>query len=345
MQINCTPAQQNDPNIFCAEDVDLINPYWFFRMDENRGTPTGCNVPPSYRVDANTQTHYELAYYQAGPEGSLIRTDLASYTGQAGDSARDYDGGTSHQTDLQWVAPGSGNDFMPVEVPTDCGSMTGGYNPSWNPDRCPILPEHEDGRHLTAAGNGFEIDLSQDVLNMAVGEDGWRYLQFDITTISGASENGFGLWAGPPSASAGIPPNVNLRNVYIADNPNVRSAAGVQVLAINYLPMQASATGSFDLPLAYIPASAAGEDITISVFDTDSATQTPLIFSFNTISTTQFSLTFGVTNPDPEGRCLTIGNNCQNEWVEPPATPLPYTITLPLTLTDSILMANTWQGR
>ncbi|MDA0242002.1 MAG: hypothetical protein OT477_01170 [Chloroflexi bacterium] len=350
LQTNCSLSQQNDPNIFCAEDVDLINPYWFFRMDENRGSgpPPGnsgfCGQPSSYSVGHNTLTRYELAYYQAGPEGSLIRTDLASYTGQAGDSARDYDGATSHQTDLQWVAPGSGNDLQ-IEVPTDCGSMTGGYNPSWNPLRCPILLGHEDGRHLTAAGNGFEIDLSQDVLNMAVGEDGWRYLQFDITTISGASENGFGLWAGPPSASVGIPANVNLRNVYLADNPNVRSAAGVRVLAANYLPMQAYMTNYIEIPLAQVPASAAGEDITISLFDTDSGTQTPLIFSLNTISITQFSLTFGITNPEPEGRCFTVGSNCQNEWVGPPGnTSPPYTITLPLTLTDSILMAEYLAG-
>ncbi len=200
----------------------------------------GCSTPGSYRVDANTQTRYQLLYYQAGPEGSLIRTDLATYTGQAGDPARDFDGATSHQTDLHWVAPGSRNDFMPVEVPTDCGSMTGGYNPSWNPDRCPDI--NGDGRDATGSGNGFEINLSQDLSNVFTDENGWRYVQLDITTISGASENGFGLWAGPPSASTGIPTNVNLRNVYIADNPNVRSAAGVQVLAINYLPMQAYMT-------------------------------------------------------------------------------------------------------
>ncbi len=81
------------------------------------------------------------------------------------------------------------------------------------------------------------------------------------------------------------------------------------------------------------------------MFDTDSGTQPPLIFSLNTISITQFSLTFGDTNPDPEGRCWTIGSNCQNEWVGPPGnTSPPYTITLPLTLTDSILMAEYLAG-
>ncbi|MDA0242656.1 MAG: Tad domain-containing protein [Chloroflexi bacterium] len=331
LQTNCTPAQQDDPNIFCAEDIDRINPYWFFRVDENRGTPTGCSNPSSYRVDANTQTRYMLYYFQRNPDGTLVRTDLASYTGQALDPARDFDGATSHNTDLHWVSPGARNDFMPfgTEVPADCGSATGGYNLTTGPNRCPDLLE--GNRDKVGSGNGFEINLSTDTARIVTdAATGARYIYLDIQTISGASENGFELWAGPPSASAGIPSDANFRNVYISDNPNERQSFGVSVFAMGTLPMNASATGFIDIPLLYVPPAYAGRQVAVSIFDTDSGTQPPITFYFDTIAESDYSITYGNGASDPEGRCFTIGSNCQNEWVGPPGTDSPaYLIDVP----------------
>lgn len=329
LQANCNATQQNDPNTYCAEEVDLINPYWFFRVDENRGTPTGCGIPTNYRVDANTATRFSLYYFGRRPDGTLERRDLTTYTGQTLDATRDIDGGFSHQTDLQWVSPGTFN-ATNVEIPTDCGSITGGYNPSWNPTRCNILPGHENGRHLVASGNGFEINLATDTANIVTdAATGSRYIYLDVSTRSGASENGFELWAGPPTASVGIPTNGNLRNLYVTNNPNQRQTFGVSVFAMGTLPMNASGSGDVVIPLIYVPAAYSGRQVAVSIFDTDTGTVPPLTFYFDTIAIQDYSDVYGI-GVDPEGRCFTTVTNCNNQWVGPPGTTSPaYIINVP----------------
>ena len=325
---NCTPAQQEDPNIFCAEDVDEINPYWFFRVDENRGTPTGCSTPGSYRVDSNTATRFSLYYFARRPDGTLERRDLTTYTGQTLDPTRDIDGGTSHQTDLKWVSPGSFN-ATTTEIPTDCGSITGGSNPVWNRNRCPsdIRP---DNRDWVGSGNGFEINLATDTASIVTdAATGARYIYLDVSTVSGASENGFELWAGPPSASVNIPSDGNLRNLHVTNNPNQRQTFGVSVFAMGTLPMNASGTGNVVIPLIYVPPAYAGRQVAVSIFDTDTGTVPPLTFYFDTIAIGDYSDVYGV-GADPEGRCFTTVSNCNNQWVGPPGTTSPaYIIDVP----------------
>ncbi|MCI0576035.1 MAG: hypothetical protein L0332_02780 [Chloroflexi bacterium] len=113
--------------------VDVSNPLWFVRVDENRGTgtPGVCGRPTVYTPTYNTQTLFELFHYSDDGGGAVIEP-LASYTGQSGDGVRD-DGG--HQTDLRWVAPGGPAAFdQPAAVPADCGSPTGG---DYDPVSCP----------------------------------------------------------------------------------------------------------------------------------------------------------------------------------------------------------------
>ena len=350
LQQTCTEAQQNDPNIFCLEDIDAINPFWFFRVDENRGAGAApgnntCGVPDPYSVGHNTQTAFEIYYFQRRPDGTLVRTPLATYTGQTGDASRDFDGAFNHQTDLHWVTPGGRNDFMQVQVPTDCGSQTGGYNPSWNPNRCTVLEAHQGtGRDRVADGNGFEVNLATDVGNIVVdGVTGARYIYLDVTAFSGASENGFELWAGPPQASYGLPTNGNLRNVAVTDQHFLyqqgqagppRDSAGVVVYAMGTLPMNASGTGIMDIPLIYVPPAYAGRQIAVSIFDPDSGTEPPLTFYFDTIAEEDYTVVYTATeaNPDPEGRCFRTGagSPCNNRWVGPPGTDSPaYIIAVP----------------
>ncbi len=114
--------------------------------------------------------------------------NVAAYTGQVGDGVRD-DG--SHLTDMQWVSPGAPDSVgQPVSVPTVCGSPNGG---DYDPVTCP-------GGTPPGTGSGFEVDLTQEVPNIVpVPESGDRFLYLDVTAVSGASENGFAIWAGPNS--------------------------------------------------------------------------------------------------------------------------------------------------
>ena len=114
--LSCTGGDANRKNP-CVLDtgeadlglpIDRVNPYWFIRIDENRGTGGGdgngsCGSPPNYDTDYNTQTTYHLFYWAQNSDGTLRRVDLATYTGQVGDNNRDNG---DHLTDMQWVSPG-----------------------------------------------------------------------------------------------------------------------------------------------------------------------------------------------------------------------------------------------
>ncbi|MCA9980483.1 MAG: hypothetical protein KDD89_06615 [Anaerolineales bacterium] len=330
---NCSAAQLADPDVFCegTDDIDKVNPYWFVRIDENRGSGSGdgngnCGGP-SYTPRYNTQTEYSLYYFQRNIDGTLTRTPLATYTGQVGDGNRDNG---DHLTDLNWTAPGSFNEF--AVVPTDCNSFTGGYLKDAGDGRCPLLPGHDLSKAVAGPGNGFDISLSEDtpsILQDAVS--GARYIYLDVTTISGASENGFEVWAGPPSESEGIPSEGNSRNLFIANNPGARGSGGASVFAMGVLPMNSNATARVDVPLIYVPAEYAGREVAVSLFDTDSGTQPPLTFYFDTVSRDDYEVRYGTTNPDPEGRCFRPGGACNDDWVgDPDGTgPPPYAIQVP----------------
>ena len=70
-------------------DLDQINPYWFVRIDEHRGTgdPPGngsCGNPGSYNPLYNTNTLFALSYYQQGANETVEEVPLVSYIGQTG---------------------------------------------------------------------------------------------------------------------------------------------------------------------------------------------------------------------------------------------------------------------
>ncbi|MDJ0753198.1 MAG: Tad domain-containing protein [Ardenticatenaceae bacterium] len=304
------------------DDENLINPFWFVRMDENRGSGGGsgnnsCGQPGNYTVEYNTATEFDLYYFQERNDGTLIRTPLASYTGQSGNKTggmlnSDYDS-FDHGTDMNWASPGAPNVFG--NVMTDCGSPTGGYVDPNDPGRCPPGPRDTP----PGPGEGFEIDLSQDVSNIVVDDtSGARYIYLDVTTIGGSSENGFELWAGPPSQSANLPADGNLRNVVIANNTSNgvrRTSFGVSVFAMGTLPMNSAATMRVAIPLIYVPAEYAGRTVSISLFDTDSGTRPPAYFYFDSISRNDYEINYpqsGVTT------CFRSGSSCNNRWVGDP---------------------------
>ncbi|MCP4427451.1 MAG: hypothetical protein GY803_23425, partial [Chloroflexi bacterium] len=200
--------------------LDAVNPIWLVRVDENRGHGSNdgdghCYEPRDYTPAYNTQTAYQL-YYQANNGGGPQRVNLAAYTGQVNDGARDTG---DHDTDLRWVSPGAPTSYdQPIAVPTDCGSPNGG---DFDLAACP-------GGTLPGTGNGFEVSLAQDLTNIVVDPDsGARYLYLDVRTISGASGNGFAIWAGPPDYAAAIASDVNARNLQIVNNPGAHQSAGI----------------------------------------------------------------------------------------------------------------------
>ena len=157
-------------------DLDQVNPYWFVRIDENRGTGAGygngtCGSPANYNATYNTQTRFNLYYFAQNADGTIVRTDLATYFGQTGDQ-RDVDtyGGApgDHLTDMHWVSPGADNPFSPVDSP--------GAN-------VPVT-SHQPGVD-------FEIDLTTDVPNIVEDQStGARYIYLDVEAMS----ESFGKW-------------------------------------------------------------------------------------------------------------------------------------------------------
>lgn len=320
-------AQQKNPCLLRTDEIngsgtpvggltlDQVNPFWFVRIDENRGTgsPPGngsCGSPGSYDARYNTATLYQLYYYRENSDGTVGRVDLSSYTGQVGDGVRDNG---DHNTDMRWVSPGTdisfGWDFdQPgVDVPVDAGSAT-----------------------------SFEIDLTQDVPGILVDPNtGARYIWMDVTALSGATENGFEIWAGPPDYVNTVPSEVNTRNRYILNNPGSHSSKGATVFAVGNLPMNSNFSNPVDIPLIYVGPELAGQSIFVSLFDSDSGAQPPIVFYFDSIAftpdnsangydenNTDWAMAFGVNGvADPDGvaagvRCRP--GSCQTQWVSPP---------------------------
>jgi hypothetical protein len=307
------------PDLDPRPTLEQINPYWFVRIDENRGAGAGhgdgsCAMPGSYTARYNTQTIFELFYYAQSGDGNLERNNLARYTGQVDDNIRDNG---NHNTDMRWVSPGGTT--LPTDPPT-----TGG---------------------LSDFGS-FEVNLTTDVPNIV--EDpatGVRYLYLDIQSTSGASENGFELWAGPPMSDYNA--DVNIRNIQMVDNLGSHYSDGVIVYAMGNLPMNSIFQQPVDIPLVYIGPEYAGQTVFVSLFDPDAGTGPPIAFFFDSLAyesdddavTLEFDGTdwghlYGhAGDPNDENRCFHVDkvgddgepdNRCTNKWILP-----RYAITVP----------------
>lgn len=282
---------------------DQINPFWMIRIDENRGAGSEdgdgqCREPSEYTPRYNTETKYELSYNAHDDNGLTQAILLAQYTGQTGDGIRDNG---DHDTDMRWVSPGAAQSVdQPVFVPVDAGSP-----------------------------GSFTVDLTQDVPEIVVNPlTGYRELFLAVTAVSGASENGFDVWAGPPDYLASVPSEVNARNLHIINNSQTHSSNGITVFATETLPQNANIQTRLDLPLIYLDPEYAGQTITMTAFDIDITTPSTITIYMDTIAPTDWSLTFGASGSiDPDGipaddRCLP--GQCNDVWINP-----AYQIKLP----------------
>ncbi len=313
-------------------DIDQVNPFWFVRIDENRGTGTipgdgTCGNPGNYNEAYNTQTLYSLYYFAQSADGTIQSVPLVSYLGQTGDGTRDNG---DHNTDLHWVSPGTAIPFSTVDSPGNAVPALAG----------PI--------------SSFEIDITSDVPNIVVDQStGARYIYMDVETQSGASENGFEVWAGPPIYVNAVPSEVNARNLYVLNNVGSHSSEGVTVFGLGNLPMNSNAGNAVDIPLLYVGPEMIGQEINVSLFDSDSGAQPPIVFYFDSIgftpdgsnplgydpNATDWAMAFGVTGQDdPDGvaegvRCRPGSCNSDGTastgWVDP-----PYRIIVPGDLSD-----------
>lgn len=317
-------TEQKNPCVLLTDETDLvtetftldqINPFWFVRIDENRGHGGGngdgtcvANSPATYETRFNTQTLFQLYYYRESSGGQPVRQNIASYTGFVGDASRDVHG--DHGTDMRWVSPGAdkqGNDYPLADV-----------------EGVSEVPTNE-------GGTSFEVNL-RDLSDIIVDAgSGARYLWLDVTSLSGASENGFEIWAGPPFYVDTTATDVNQRNLAAIDNPGSHDSRGVSIFAIGRLPLNSIYPNAVDIPLVYVGPELAGATMTISLFDTDSGVTPPITFFFDSINRNDWSMTFsdpGVDDPDgvPSGTRCEVGGapGCNNEWITP-----PYRITIP----------------
>jgi hypothetical protein len=335
--LSCTSLQVDPCRIDTNEDslgldLDLVNLWWFARVDESRGTggPTGfCLTPLLYNEFRSTITFYELFYYKLN-NGTSERVSLAWYYGQSGHLVvSDYGfprdltfSSYNHETDIRWVTPGGQLSFdQPVAVPTGCGSPNGG---DFDPVTCP-------GGTMPGVGNGFEIEIANDLIDIILDEAGNRNLYLDVTTLSGSSENGYDIWAGPNDYVNTLASDANFRNVAILNNPDIHDNLGIETVALGDKLTNSTYDAVIDIALGYVGPEYAGQSVYVSIFDSDAGTQPPIHFSFDTIAQDDYFLTFSnPPEPDPDGetgRCI-LGD-CSDQFIDP-----PYRIDIP-TLSDA----------
>lgn len=181
----------------------------------------------------------------------------------------------------------------------------------------------------------FIVDLDDEAKGIYVDPNsGIRDIYMQVRTLFWFSENGFGFWAGPPRTAEDaddflytVPAEVNARQTYIvaAETDDIgyqlHRSNGVAVFGIGHLPMNTMFTSQkddastptvneaipSDLPLTYLGPEFAGRKIKIAIFDPDAGATGPMVFHFDTINDTDWSICFKSqptpANPTSEGNC------------------------------------------
>lgn len=151
----------------------------------------------------------------------------------------------------------------------------------------------------------FDVDVSQ----IPVDGYGSRTIYVKVTTPAGTSKNGWDIWAGPTAVADLLPRDINARNLYILSHYATSSVDGVNIYAVGRMPVNFYADSQVNLPIAAVDAIQGGGSIYASVFDFDSGAIAPFIFTFDTLSPADFSMTASALCND--------STNCNNAWVNP----------------------------
>ena len=337
---SCSNSDRKD---VCLLDTgDSSNPVWFVAGDENRGTGTvgACGQPSSYDPNRNTRTLFRLFYYRQRDDGTLEEVDLAYYIGESDGT----DPTEAAATDMHWVSPGApASERMPAfdgsqrncvfaelaalpgstfsVPPTDLCIDTG--EPVTTVENCesyraahygpPESGGYTQATECTGDGN-FIVDLATEAPDIYEDPNtGLAQLFLQVRALSGASENGFDLWAGPARSEAGsgveAPSDVNARQVYLLGARSLdldfHNSQGVGVFGLGHLPMNAIADYEVDIPLTYLGPEFAGQQMTIEVYDQDAGALDPILFYFDTIPISDWSACYD-DNGDGYGTCQSV---------------------------------------
>ena len=236
-----TDTVYDDENWADAYSIDRgiqdPNQFWFVRMDEIReyAGHVGGDYH-SYDHSYSTRTEYRLYYLAERADDSVEKVLIASYMGEP-------DG---WHTDLTWVCPGG-------SAPNDPHSGVTGYN---------------------GFPASFEVNTN-NLTDIVLEDDGSRSLFLEVQGVSGWSENGFDLWAGPATdENINMPAGVNERNLYIEQQraqgvQTPHDSSGMVVYGSGVLPLNVNQSTMYTVTLAYIPPEAAGIHVRVYHWDTD----------------------------------------------------------------------------
>jgi hypothetical protein len=189
----------------------------------------------------------------------------------------------------------------------DSGRPSGGYTPAYNTETEYRLYYHKQlpdqsilrqdiGTYLGSANDSstdmrwvlaWTVDVSCDdddctasggcpddfcsVPDIVEGDDGSRSLYLEVDGISGWSENGWDLWAGPPTTDT-VPVDINDRNLYLLENEWSHDSGGIVTFGSGYLPLNVNvdaATEPISVTFAFVPPAALGVGINVFHFDND----------------------------------------------------------------------------
>lgn len=114
---------------------------------------------------------------------------------------------------------------------------------------------------------GLSPWISPDGFNIDTSVRGAGQYKLRVKTIDGSSENGYNLRAGPPEGANLSDADWNNQYGDKAGTDPKNTAA--PITADNKLQMNYTKTGPAKVRLGYVPAEAAGTDLTIKMFDTD----------------------------------------------------------------------------
>lgn len=303
---NCDPDAGTDPatcpNGPNPDHTELYNEF-------GQGYPFRIHIPSDYAFDQvqielldpdGYNQSIEDAVTITHPDGSM---DLVALS--------DVDcyppGGTSHDNDRRDACLLETGDetnpywFMRIDENRCFSHLNGGrpaagYSPAYNTQTEYRLYYHEElsdqsilrhniGDTYVGGANDPSTDMQWvvawtvdvncdpdcDVQGITVNEDGSRSLYLEVDGVSGWSENGFDLWAGPPTTDT-VPANVNDRNLYLLDNSWSHDSGGIITYGSGYLPLNVNIDAHavpIEVTFAYVPPEAAGVGINLFHFDND----------------------------------------------------------------------------
>ena len=194
----------------------------------------------------------------------------------------------------------------------------------------------DPGTHTQVYQSGLETDgIYEDPSTQT------KYIYLEVQSMTGSSENNWGVWAGPALeegsdkgdyATRFAPSFINARQVYLyalqAQGQNYHTSHGVVAYGVGHLPYNSDTSARTRFPIANIGPELAGAQMTIKLFDADAGTYPPVMFYYDTIPTKDWSVCFedkdGSANDpskhSPSTTCAAEGAVAWNSFPQSPKT-------------------------